>query len=238
MSLVSLLAQPDRASDRLLALIAAWRALEEAGSSMGMIERGGEASDGGDHLRTQGLSVPHDLSVLYRHLGGGITVQDAMIELYGWPPRTLGAIGVWGMEGQAEPQQLRWIGGETGEELFGVWLPRLGEESAWAPAVVARQGTFYDQVVAAGGVVELLVEMTVINLQDDRPAGTAEALEALGVPAELRRGDPDDAAYRDRVAAWADPLLGARGYYVGLATQEMADIPATIEALSRSLGSR
>lgn len=238
MSLAGLLAEPDGASERLIALVKAWHALEVSGAQVEVIGDGVDLRVQREHLVRHGLGLPVDLSVLYRHAGEVILVRDAGIELYGWPPVTLTEIGVGGMEDCHEPEQLRWIGGDSGEEFFGIWLPRVGEESAWAPAVVARQGGPYDQVVAASGIVELLTEMTVINLQDERPRGTDDALEALGVPAELRRGDPDAAAYRDEVAAWADPLLGGRGYYVNLDTQDMADIPATIEALSRSTDSK
>ncbi len=238
MSLIGLLAKPDGASERLVALVKAWRALEAAGAQVEVIGDGVDLRTQQEYLAGHGLRLPVDLSMLYRHAGGVILVRDAGIELYGWPLETLTEIGVGGMENHREPEQLRWIGGDTGGELFGIWLPKIGDESTWTPAVVARQGGPYDQVVAASGIVELLTEMTVINLQDERPPGIEDALEALRVPADLRHGDPDAAAYRDEVAAWADPLLGQRGYYVSLETEDMADIPATVEALSRSLGSR
>ena|ERR1700742_862446 len=218
-------------SEALVRLITAWQCLEEAGADLSVVRKGVGRDALWEYSSRTGLSLPHDLSLLYGVLGGFVAVEEAWIELYGWPPVTMAEIGV-NLDGAVEPASLRWFGGNAGSELFGVWLPGTGDNGSWAPAVVTLDMTPDGCVVAAGGVVELLTELTIVGLQVNRPPGTDDALDAIQVPAGLRVGDPEEKAFVDAVAAWADPTLGHRGYYAMQTGRDLAHVGRVVKSLA------
>lgn len=213
----------------LVKLIRGWRALERADADVTVLGDGVSDAEMQRFGAREGVTLPPALAVIYRNVGGVIAVPQVNVELYGWPPATLSDMGV-PVDGEQEPPQLRWIGGDAGMQLFGVWLPRPGG-SVRAPAVVARQIGLHDLVVAASGVVELLLETTVVFLQLDRPPGTDEALEAMEVPKGLRDGDPADDSYTKRVVAWADPSFAGRNFYFAAEGCSQAELPEAIAAV-------
>jgi hypothetical protein len=151
-----------------------------------------------------GLSLPPDLRGVLGLARGGLELTDVGIALHSWPPLTAADHGLPELPPDMPPE-LRLIGGDLGDDVWAVWLPRLGRAEDPTPVVVIRDHNIED-LVPFDTVLPFLAVATVAGLLDplfDEDADTNEALDALGVPDHLRSEEMPERELLDAVAVWA-----------------------------------
>ncbi len=100
------------------------------------------------------------------------------------------------------PEELLVIGDDGSEDLYGLWLPAMTEQASpvvvvgavFEPGCMAVAGTSLFPFLRAQLAQSLLLG-----------GGPEEALDALGVPADLRDPEADEDALHLELLAWADP---------------------------------
>lgn len=173
--------------------------------------------------------LPEALWTIYRHADGA-SLFSGNLRIY--PLRDTQGFGlvdaadVFRREGWHIPEELLVFGDDGAGTVYGLWLP--GDAAPGAPVpVVAVAETFEPGCMAVVGtdLLPFLVSISAFYSQlIDTPA---PALDALGVPAELRhRQEPDAAALR----RWADPALGnpeADPYVQGMEAEDLRKLLGT-----------
>lgn len=221
-----LLTDPRAHVDGLGPLLGAWRALQEAGQSVYTLGQGVAVAELDGYERALEVALPAPLKTIWTFAGEGI--EFAGLGIYGWPPDRFGSETV-PIDGDAVPEQLRVVGGDGGDGLYAIWLPRLGDGGP-SPAIYALYERFPEMVVAASGIVPLLVQETVIAIQIQE-APSVGAFAALGLPPELHAGDPDDPGYCASLAAWADPTFPEPGHHTWRKGHSAEDLAAVIDVM-------
>jgi len=192
---------------------AAWQAVARAGGEFYLLADGAPVDEAEfrQFELDQKVQIPAPRRALYEIDRLGVEVTDLGIGVGGWPPRMLSE---WEMpvDREREPRQLRWIGGDLGENVWAVWLPPVGS-SLPSPVIVVRDYNDEDLVVAASGLVEFLRLETAASLLLASPPGAGEALDVLEVPGELRGGGLDMPELLAELTRWADPRLAELGSY-------------------------
>ena len=98
------------------------------------------------------------------------------------------------------PDELLVFGDDGSESLFGIWLPRTAGASG--DGVIIELGECESMAIAGSSLCRFLRGRTgYYLLSEDAPEA---ALDALGLPRELRNDDPDDEVVA-LITRWADP---------------------------------
>lgn len=126
------------------------------------------------------------------------------------------------------PRELAIFGGNGGDVVYGIWLPR-SERALSDSAVVEVSGPNTEMrfmALAGTSFARFATWLTSYCLLGDLP-GHSKALEALGVPERLRR-EPDFETYVE-LCRWADPDLP---HY----PPDVYTTPASLNWLRRNFG--
>jgi hypothetical protein len=157
--------------------------------------------------REVGRRLPEALWTIYRH-ADGVSLFSGNLRLYPLrDPQGFGladAADVLRREGWQIPEELLLFGDDGAGTVYGLWLPRDAPPGAPVP-VVAVAETFEPGCLAVVGtdLTAFLAGISAYYIQlIDAPTS---ALDALGVPADLRDAQEPNAAALRR---WADPTLG------------------------------
>jgi hypothetical protein len=127
------------------------------------------------------------------------------------------------------PDELVIFGDEGADDQLGIWLPATG---AGRPIVVSMGAVFEERSFAVVGddLAGFLLARSAYSLllSSDDPEETAGALEALGVPGQLRSLDEDGSDVEsDALLTWANPGLPdphPDAYRRGLTATEVAEL--------------
>lgn len=197
----------------LRAVLAAWKAVADAGVDVYVLGDEGPVEDAEfDRFESDaGLAVPPPLRAMHEMARDGLEVADLGIGIHGWPPATLSELGI-PVEAGREPQELRCLGGDLGEDVWATWFRPPGSRLP-SPVIVVREHDPDDLVVAASGLLEFLRCETAAGLILESPPGADEALDALGVPGEVRTAASDWQETLNELMSWSDPALEALGPY-------------------------
>jgi hypothetical protein len=112
------------------------------------------------------------------------------------------------------PPELVAFGGNGSDEHFGVWLPANPKPGYSNPVIMIGE-IFEDRSFAVVGTnvckfltVETAI-LTMLCLPEIGERASKKALDALGVPANLRAMDPDteEAELYKELYEWADPAI-------------------------------
>lgn len=177
-----------------------------------------------------GLSLPRDLRSVIGLARGGLELTDVGLALHSWPPLTVADYGLPELPPDVPPE-LRVIGGDLGDDVWAVWLPRSGEAEQATPVVVIRDHNIED-LVRFDTMLPFLAVATANGLLHglvDEDADKSEALDALGVPDRLRREKMPEREGLDALAQWATDGRERQHWW----RKEGTELPAVAARLRR-----
>jgi len=152
--------------------------------------------------------IPASLKALYQ-MSSGAELLLGNLKIYPLTPTDDSSLSL--VTGSSQLREWEWLipdelvifGNNGSDDLFGLWMPQGIAGKAQIPVIMVGE-IFTPRCMAVVGtsLASFLKAWSAFYIQND-PDDIGDALDALGVPSELRNWEPDMSA----LFAWADPSL-------------------------------
>jgi hypothetical protein len=195
-------------------ILAAWSTLASAGHEVyaSPDDTLSAADVAAYEAATNGGRLPIEIRTLYEVSRGGLELPTLGVGINPWPPQTATGYGVERREGHPLPDQLHVFGGNLGDDVWTFWL-RRGEIADETTVLVIGDHDAASIRSAGDPVRFLALETAVALVMAERDTAVELALDALGVPDELRDASRPESEIVGDLAGWADPIQREHGYY-------------------------